>query len=112
MTRMKPRKNLAAAMKINRQPAESIPCDECGVGRMHMTPVAYFTWLGDEMISVPDFPAWVCDICGRCEYDVRALNQLSLLLSPNLGKPALHRVAPVARKSEGKRKGARPAAQD
>lgn len=53
---------------------------------MHRDYVAYFTWLGDELISVPDFPAWVCDICGRCEYDDNALTRLTLLLSPNAGK--------------------------
>jgi YgiT-type zinc finger domain-containing protein len=53
---------------------------------MHRQFVTYFTWLGDELITVPDFPSWVCDVCGRREYDLHALNQLSLLLSPNAGK--------------------------
>jgi YgiT-type zinc finger domain-containing protein len=62
------------------------PCAECQAGHMHRDYVAYFTYLGDELISVPDFPAWVCDICGRCEYDENALTRLTLLLSPNAGK--------------------------
>jgi YgiT-type zinc finger domain-containing protein len=62
------------------------PCPECQAGHMHRTYVAYFTWLGDELISVPDFPAWTCDLCGRCEYDENALTRLTLLLSPNAGK--------------------------
>ena len=62
------------------------PCPECQAGHMHRTYVAYFTWLGDELISVPDFPAWSCDLCGRCEYDENALTRLTLLLSPNSGK--------------------------
>ncbi len=53
---------------------------------MHRTLVVYYTWLGDDLITVPDFPAWVCDVCGRREYDLNALNQLSLILSPNAGK--------------------------
>lgn len=66
---------------------ESIfPCVECQAGHMHREYIAYFTYLGDELISVPDFPAWVCDICGRCEYDENALTRLTLLLSPNAGK--------------------------
>lgn len=63
-----------------------IPCSECQAGHMHREYVAYYTWLGDELITVPDFPAWVCDICGRCEYDENALTRLTLLLSPNAGK--------------------------
>ncbi len=58
---------------------------------MHRTSVTYFTWLGDDLVTVPDFPSWVCDLCGRREYDLAALNQLSLLLSPTAGKPANRR---------------------
>lgn len=64
-----------------------IPCSECQAGQLHLQLVTYFTWLGDELITVPDFPAWRCDVCGRREYDLQALNQLSLLLNPNAGKP-------------------------
>lgn len=64
----------------------TIPCNECQAGQMHQDFVTYFTWLGDELITVPDFPAWVCDVCGRREYDTHALNQLNLMLNPNAGK--------------------------
>jgi len=66
----------------------TIPCNECQAGQMHRNFLTYFTWLGDELITVPDFPAWVCDVCGKREFDAHALNQLNLLLSPNAGKPA------------------------
>ncbi len=65
----------------------TIPCSECQAGQLHLQFVTYFTWLGDELITVPDFPAWRCDVCGRREYDLHALNQLSLLLNPNAGRP-------------------------
>jgi YgiT-type zinc finger domain-containing protein len=76
-----------------------IPCTDCQAGHMHREYVAYYTWLGDELITVPDFPAWVCDICGRCEYDENALARLSLLLSPNAGK-----TTSTPRKIQGKEK--------
>ena len=66
---------------------DTMPCTECQAGQMHRQYVTYFTWLGDELITVPDFPAWSCDVCGRREYDTNALNQLSLLLAPNAGRP-------------------------
>ncbi len=73
---------------------------------MHRTLVVYYTWLGDDLITVPDFPAWVCDVCGRREYDLHALNQLNLLLNPNAGKSnARPRRAP---RSPEPKKGARP----
>jgi len=75
-------------------PKEQVrPCSECQAGQMHLRSVTYLTYIGDELISVPDFPAWVCDVCGRCYYDEVALNQLSLILSPNAGR------APVRRRS-------------
>jgi YgiT-type zinc finger domain-containing protein len=57
------------------------------MGRLNRRFVTYITWLGDEMITVPDFPAWVCDVCGSRIYDGNAVNRLSLLLSPNAGHP-------------------------
>ena len=55
---------------------------------MHQTTVTYFTLLGDDLITVPDFPAWLCDICGRLEYDFEALNNLAVLLCPVDSKSA------------------------
>jgi YgiT-type zinc finger domain-containing protein len=77
------------------------PCNECQAGQMHRTFLTYFTWLDNELITVPDFPAWVCDVCGKREYDIHALNQLSLLLSPNAGKPA-NRKRPIVQKPKAK----------
>ena len=68
------------------RPPVNIPCGSCPAGQMQPADVTYFTWLGAQLITVPDFPAWVCDVCGRREYDPRALNQLSLILAPNAGK--------------------------
>ena len=59
------------------------------VTRRHLT---YFTWLGDELISVQNFPAWVCDLCGRREYDHHAVMTLNMLLNPDAGKPALRHI--------------------
>lgn len=55
---------------------------------MHRQEMTYFTWLDDELITVPNFPAWVCDLCGRREYDARAVSRLNLLLNPNAGRPS------------------------
>jgi YgiT-type zinc finger domain-containing protein len=80
----------------------SIPCTECQAGQMNRHYVTYFTWLGDELITVPDFPAWVCDVCGRREYDPYALNQLNMLLNPSAGKPT-HRHRRVPQKVQNKK---------
>jgi len=65
---------------------KDFPCNECSAGVMHLEFITYFTWLGDELITVPNFPAWICDVCGRREYDEKARLWLSTLLNPDTGK--------------------------
>jgi YgiT-type zinc finger domain-containing protein len=65
---------------------------ECQTGILRLRYITYFTWLNDELISVPNFPAWVCDVCGRREYDDRAVSWLNTLLNPDAGrKPSIRR---------------------
>ncbi len=62
------------------------PCPECHTGVYRLEYLTYFTWLNEELITVPNFPSWVCDVCGRREYDARAVSWLNTLLSPNTGR--------------------------
>jgi YgiT-type zinc finger domain-containing protein len=67
-------------------------CPECHAGVFHLEYLTYFTWLNDELITVPNFPSWVCDVCGKREYDMHAVSWLNMLLSPTTGrKPRLRR---------------------
>ncbi|RME05659.1 MAG: YgiT-type zinc finger protein [Anaerolineae bacterium] len=61
-------------------------CPECQAGRLRLRHVTYFTRLGGDYIAVPEFPAWVCDVCGLCEYDQRALSWLNVMLDANTGR--------------------------
>jgi YgiT-type zinc finger domain-containing protein len=61
-------------------------CQECKAGAMRLQYITYFTWLDQELVMVPNFPAWVCDMCGRREYDSRAINWLNMLLNPSAGR--------------------------
>ncbi len=78
-------------LSIPEQPSEPVPCTECQAGVMRLDFITYFTWLGDELITVPNFPAWVCDVCGRREYDERSISWLTMLLNPDAGKPTGHK---------------------
>ena len=75
-------------------------CRECQSGLIGIRFVTYFTRLGDEMVMVPDFPAWVCDVCGYTIYDVKAVSLISTLLSPNTGKDAPKLKKRVAKKED------------
>jgi YgiT-type zinc finger domain-containing protein len=61
-------------------------CPECQTGVLRLRYLTYFTWLNVELVTVPNFPAWVCDVCGRREYDPRAVKWLNTLLNPEAGR--------------------------
>ncbi len=61
-------------------------CPECHGGNVSIQHVVYFTWVSGDLITVPDFPAWVCDMCGMREYDHRALAWLNIILNPDTGR--------------------------
>ena len=79
-------------------PKDSYPCNECQAGMMRLQYITYFTWLSDELITVPNFPAWICDVCGRREYDERAISWLSMLLNPDAGKSTARPRRPLPRR--------------
>ena len=58
----------------------SYPCPECQVGALRPRAVSFFSLYGGQPVTVPDFPAWVCDVCGRREYDSAALAELQAML--------------------------------
>ena len=84
---------------------ESFPCNECQAGVMHLQHITYFTWLNEELVTVPNFPAWVCDVCGRREYDSRAIAWLTTMLNPETGKASAQkrRIHPTVEKRDGTR---------
>lgn len=55
-------------------------CPECQVGALRPANVSYLTRIHGRLVTVPDFPAWVCDVCGRREYDEAALTELRAML--------------------------------
>jgi YgiT-type zinc finger domain-containing protein len=61
-------------------------CLECQTGVLRLRYLTYFTWLHEELVTVPNFPAWVCDVCGRREYDIRAITWLNTMLNPETGR--------------------------
>ena len=73
-------------MRKKEDKRDSYPCGECQAGIVRSYHVTYFTWLKDELITVPNFPAWICDLCGKREYDQRAISWLTMLLNPNAGQ--------------------------
>ena len=68
-------------MSEQEEQVQAFPCPECAGGVRHLRYLTYFTWHKDQLITVPNFPAWVCDLCKQREYDPRAISWLNTLLS-------------------------------
>jgi hypothetical protein len=56
------------------------PCPHCQIGNLHPSPAFLCGWHEGQFISAPDFPAWVCDVCGQREYDQQAMFELNTIL--------------------------------
>ncbi len=86
-------------------------CPECQVGIIQRKKGTYYTWIENEMVIVPDFPCWVCDVCGHRDWDQGAVFNLGMILSPAAGTPTFDRIAniPAGTQNGDKRKGKRKA---
>ena len=70
-------------------------CPECQVGVIRRKKGTYYTWIENEIVIVPDFPCWVCDVCGHRDWDQGAVFNLGMILSPAAGTPAFDRIANI-----------------
>ncbi len=70
---------------------DSVRCPQCMLGAMTPTKAFYCQWSNGHFITAPDFPAWVCDVCGAREYEPQAVLELQTLIEmrhPALSRPA------------------------
>ncbi len=74
-------------------PVSEYRCTECAGGLRRLHHLTYFTWFRDQLITVPNFPAWVCDMCGRRDYDTRAVSWLKTILNTQRGRKINRRSA-------------------
>lgn len=64
-------------------------CPECRVGHLQSGTAFYGLWVGETFLTIPDFPAWICDVCGAREYDHLALHDLRATLGASApGRPS------------------------
>lgn len=55
-------------------------CPHCQAGNLTLRRMVYARWYGAQFVTVPNFPSWVCDVCGALEYDRAALEQVRMIL--------------------------------
>ena len=72
----------------NYEPRASLTCPHCQAGNLSLQRVVYARWYGRHLVTIPNFPSWVCDVCGSLEYDQAALEQVRLVLGREGAAPA------------------------
>ena len=55
-------------------------CPHCLAGNLRLQRVVYARWYAGQFVTIPNFPSWVCDVCGNLEYDSTALEQIRMIL--------------------------------
>jgi len=80
--------------RINKSFSE-IPevCPHCYFGRIKPGKRSFSARTDGKPVMVPDFPAWICDVCGFTIYDPTSLLNLQRLLT-NPSKPRFNRPTP------------------
>lgn len=68
---------------------DQIACPRCQIGNMHATTGTYSAVYLGALLSVPNVPAWKCDVCEYLEFDYEALMQIEALVG-HFGLPDEH----------------------
>lgn len=74
-------------------------CPHCYFGRIQPGKRSFAARTNGKPVMVPDFPAWICDVCGFTIYDPMSLLNLQRLLT-NPTKPSYPRAAPKVSKNK------------
>ncbi|MEP7287725.1 MAG: YgiT-type zinc finger protein [Chloroflexota bacterium] len=67
-------------------------CPNCHLGHMHLRLTVYVRLFGETLISVPNTPAWECDVCHQREFDPDSVQRIELLVGQAGPPPNRHRV--------------------
>ena len=88
-------------MKIEAQTSDDL-CMDCRIGKMTQKKVTHVVWVRDAFIMVPDFPARVCDFCGKREFDGQALARLYWMLNADVAAQEIRPFKPPAKSTENR----------
>jgi YgiT-type zinc finger domain-containing protein len=90
---------------------DHITCPTCHMGHLDLRLTTYVQQYGETLISVPNTPAWVCDVCRDRQFDGASIQRIELLVGqagppPNRYRPSqerkIARPADTSGKSAGK----------
>jgi YgiT-type zinc finger domain-containing protein len=67
-------------------------CQTCHIGHVNLRLTTYIQQYGETLISVPNTPAWICDVCHEQQFDASSIQRIELLVGqagppPNRYRP-------------------------
>jgi YgiT-type zinc finger domain-containing protein len=79
-------------------------CPHCYFGRIQPGKRSFSARTNGKPVMVPDFPAWICDVCGFTIYDPASLMNLQRLLTnptkPRFTQPVPKNTEPLSAKTQ------------
>jgi YgiT-type zinc finger domain-containing protein len=81
-------------------PLTDLVCPACHLGRMHLRMTVYSRQFGETIISVPNTPAWECDVCHEREFDPQAVQRIEMLVGQAGPPPNQHKSSDKGRTIE------------
>lgn len=69
-------------------------CPNCQMGRLDLQLTTFIQLYGETLVSVPNTPAWVCDICHSQQIDPESIQRLELLIGQTGAPP--NRYQPIS----------------
>ena len=72
-------------------------CPRCTVGRCLPSAATFCDLLGDDLLTVPNMPAFICDVCHFAEFEQDALEALWHALYADNAKDDYQPIAPGKR---------------
>jgi YgiT-type zinc finger domain-containing protein len=68
---------------------DQVACPRCQIGNLRATTGTYSTVYNGLLLSVPNVPAWKCDLCEYLEFEYDALTKIEALVG-HFGLPDDH----------------------
>lgn len=74
---------------MNNLPDNPEACPRCSIGRIRSVKTVFSREVAGHLLSVPNFPAWECDVCHAFMFDPKALLELHQVLNyePESNRP-------------------------
>jgi YgiT-type zinc finger domain-containing protein len=86
---------------------EAFICPVCHMGHLDLKLTTYVRQYGETLISVPNTPAWVCDVCHERQYDPLSIQRIETLVGQ--GGPPPNRYRPEQSRKRQRRTAEPPA---